>query len=254
MSPAEKLLFDHGIADPKDIDVEAIAYCVNAEVDYRSLSSCEAQIIGFRERAVIYVSKDLSFTRKRFSVGHELGHWHHHKGQSFVCRRDDIGRPLEDKSKNVERVADTYSANLLLPPFLVWPKLVKLGDLTLGGIADLAQQFSTSITATAICAMRMTKQPLLLIAHNLYGRKWQWPSVTFGGFRVREDLDPRSSAFSPALSGHRISISKKEPASYWFDRRHIEQFDVRVENIRTVEGETLTLMRALDPAMIEIYT
>jgi len=35
--------------------------------------------------------------------------------------------------------------------------------------------------------------------------------------------------------------------------RHGEQFDVRVQSFRTVEGEVLTLLRLLDPKMIEIY-
>jgi hypothetical protein len=52
---------------------------------------------------------------------------------------------------------------------------------------------------------------------------------------------------------NRIGAVKKEPASYWFDRRHVEQFDVRVQSVRTAEGEALTLLRILDAKMIEIY-
>jgi hypothetical protein len=53
---------------------------------------------------------------------------------------------------------------------------------------------------------------------------------------VREDIDLRSSA-TVALSGvNRIGAPKKESASYWFDRRHVEQFDVRVQSVRTAEG------------------
>jgi hypothetical protein len=49
------------------------------------------------------------------------------------------------------------------------------------------------------------------------------------------------------------TTAKKEPASYWSDRRHIEQFEVRVQSVRTIEGEALTLLRILDPKMIDIY-
>jgi hypothetical protein len=55
------------------------------------------------------------------------------------------------------------------------------------------------------------------------------------------------------FSGNRVSAARKEPANYWFDRRHIEQFDLRVQSVRTVEGEVLTLLRVLDPKMAEIY-
>jgi hypothetical protein len=140
-----------------------------------------------------------------------------------------------------------------LPPFLVTPRLERLGELTLASIAGLATAFRASVTATAVRAIRTTKQPLILVAHNLLGRTWQWPSVTAGGIRVRDDIDHRSSSFL-TLNGRMKRIeSRKEPAHYWFDRRHIEQFDVKVDSLQTVEGEVLSLVRILDPRMTEIY-
>jgi Zn-dependent peptidase ImmA (M78 family) len=250
---AEELLTELGISDPADIELEAIAHCVGVEVQYRRLASCEAQIIGYKDRAVVYVSPDTSPQRKRFSTGHELGHWHHHRGRSFVCRASDIGQPIDEKSRDAERQADAYSGDLILPPFMVRPRLERLGEISLGGIAELASQFRASITATAIRTVRMTRQPLILVAHNLLGRMWQWPSITAGQMRVRGDVDSRSSAFVSMMGGKKLSTARKEPANYWFDRRHIEQFDVRVESFRTVEGEVLTLLRVLAPRMTEIF-
>ncbi len=253
MRPAEELLAELGISDPADIDLVAIAHCVDVEVEYRPLANCEAQIVGYRDRAVVYVSPDARPHRRRFSTGHELGHWHHHRGQSFFCRSSDIGQPLDDRSRNAERQADAYSGDLILPPFMVAPRLERMGDISLDGIAYLAGQFNASVTATAIRTMRMTKQPLILVAHNLFGRNWQWPSITAGRMRVRDDLDSRSSAFIAMATGSKASAVRKEPANYWFDRRHVEQFDVRVQSFRTIEGEVLTLVRVLHPKMIEIY-
>lgn len=253
MRPAEELLTELGISDPVDIELEAIAHCVGVEVQYRRLASCEAQIIGFKDRAVVYVSLDTSPHRKRFSTGHELGHWHHHRGRSFVCRSSDIGNPIDEKSRDAERLADAYSGDLILPPFMVSSRLERLGEISLDGIAEMASQFKASVTAAAIRTMRMTRQPLILVAHNLLGRMWQWPSITAGRMRVRDDIDARSSAFVSMIGGNKASAVRKEPANYWFDRRHVEQFDVRVQSFRTVEGEVLTLLRVLDLKMIEIY-
>jgi hypothetical protein len=253
MRPAEQLLNELGIADPTDIELDAIAHCVGVEVQIRPLANCEAQIIGFRERALVYVSPKSSPHRRRFSTAHELGHWHHHKGRSFVCRSEDIGKPFDEKSRDAERLADVYAGDLILPPFMVAPRLERLGEITLEGICDLANTFSASVTATGIRTMRMTKEPLILVAHNLFGRTWQWPSVTAGRMRIRDDIDVRSSGFVSVLAGKRTSGAKKEPANYWFDRRHVEQFDVRVQSIKTAEGEVLTLLRVLDPKIIEIY-
>jgi len=81
----------------------------------------------------------------------------------------------------------------------------------------------------------------------------QWPSITAGGIRVRDDVGSRSSAFVSMVGGNKAAAVRKEPANYWFDRRHVEQFDVRVQSFRTNEGEVLTLVRLLDAKMIEIY-
>ena len=253
MRAAEELLTELGISDPADIELEAIAHCVGVEVHYRRLASCEAQMIGFKDRAVVYVSPDTSPQRKRFSTGHELGHWHHHRGRSFVCRSSDIGKPIDEKSRDAERQADAYSGDLILPPFMVGPRLGRLADISLDGIAELASQFEASLTATAIRTMRMTRQPLVLVAHNLLGRMWQWPSITAGRMRVRDDVDARSLAFSSMTGGSKGFAARKEPANYWFDRRYIEQFDLWVQSFRTVDGEVLTLLRVLDPKMIDIY-
>jgi Zn-dependent peptidase ImmA (M78 family) len=251
--PAEELLTELGISDPTDIELEAIAHCVGVEVNYRRLAGCEAQIIGYKDRAIVYVSPDTSPHRRRFSTGHELGHWHHHRGRSFVCRSSDIGKPIDEKSKDAERQADAYSGDLILPPFMVGPRLERLGEISVDAIAELASQFKASITATAIRVVRMTREPLILVAHNLLGRMWQWPTITAGRMRVRDDVDARSSAFVSMAGGNKASAVRKEPANYWFERRHVEQFDVKVQSFRTVEGEILTLLRVLDPKMIEIY-
>lgn len=253
MRPAEDLLTELGITEPQDIELEAIAHCVGVSVQYRRLVNCEAQIIGYKDRAVVYVKPDTPPYRRRFSTGHELGHWHHHRGQSFVCRPSDIGQPIDYKSRNAERQADAYAGDLILPPFMIEPRLERLGEITLGGIADLASEFKASVTATAIRVMRMTRQPLILVAHNLMERGWQWPSITAGRMRIRDDVDSRSSAFLTMTGGNKAAAIKKEPANFWFDRRHVEQFDVRVQSFRTAEGEVLTLLRILDPKMIDIY-
>jgi hypothetical protein len=252
LRPAEQLLVELGVSEAKEIDLLAIADCVGAQVLYRRLVGCEAQIVGFKNCAIIYVSDGARPNRKRFSTGHELGHWHHHRGQSFVCRSEDIGRPLDERSRNAERMADVYSADLILPPYLIKPKLL-IGEISLDAIVGLAHEFSASLAATGIRIMRMTREPLILIAQDLAGTKWQWPGITVRSLRVREDIDLRSSV-SVSLAGvNRVGPIKKEPASYWFDRRHIEQFDVRVQSVRTIEGEALTLLRIPDPKMIDIY-
>ncbi len=102
LSPAERLLQELGVTEPKEIDLEAIAYHVGARLRFRPLHGCEARIIGSGDRAIITVNSSSIPRRNRFSIAHELGHWHHHRGQCLVCRAEEY-RPRTASSP--ERVA-----------------------------------------------------------------------------------------------------------------------------------------------------
>ena len=80
MSAAEELLQDLGVTEPDEIDLEAIAFYAGARVRYRALDGCEARIVGTNDQAIISVGLHSPRRRQRFSIAHELGHWHHHRG------------------------------------------------------------------------------------------------------------------------------------------------------------------------------
>jgi Zn-dependent peptidase ImmA (M78 family) len=74
LSSAERLLHDLGITEPKEIDLEAIAFHAGARVRRQPLDGCEARIVGHGDRAIITVNARSSYRRNRFSIAHELGH------------------------------------------------------------------------------------------------------------------------------------------------------------------------------------
>ncbi|WP_236858334.1 ImmA/IrrE family metallo-endopeptidase [Cereibacter sphaeroides] len=41
------------------------------------------------DKAIITVNSRSPAARQRFSIAHELGHWHHHRGQCLMCRVED---------------------------------------------------------------------------------------------------------------------------------------------------------------------
>ena len=71
----EQVLAKLGISEPGDLDIEAIAYYCGATILYESLTGCEATILGNGKKAIITVNQDGHPGRRRFSAGHELGHW-----------------------------------------------------------------------------------------------------------------------------------------------------------------------------------
>ena len=73
VTPAERMLMDLGIAEPKDIDLDPIAWTRGAIVNYRPIDRCEATIVGSTSHAVISINSRSMPERRRFSLAHELG-------------------------------------------------------------------------------------------------------------------------------------------------------------------------------------
>ena len=108
------LLAELGITEPQEIDIEAIAQYCGATIVYERLEGSEARILGNGDRAIITVNSGSPLGRKRFSAGHELGHWMRDRGKvGFACSEEIM--VSEWGSINTERSANEYAAELLLP-------------------------------------------------------------------------------------------------------------------------------------------
>jgi hypothetical protein len=239
-----------GVTEPAEIDLEAIAYYVNARVRYRRLDGCEARIIGKDNEAIITVNAHSAPRRKRFSIAHELGHWHHHRGKCLACRVDEY-RPRDTLSP--ERAADAYAADLLMPYYLFRPLARQQGKLTFKVVTALADIFDTSKPATAIRLVESDCSPALVVCHGPSGRKWfaRAPSVPQKWF-PRNDLDADSFAFGVQFGDRPDDpIPRKIGADAWFDRWDAERFVVHEQTMRIGPGETLTLVLINDRKMLE---
>jgi len=107
------LLKELGVSEPREIDIEAIAQYCGATIVYERLEGSEARILGNNDRAIITVNSEAQVGRRRFSAGHELGHWMRDRGKvGFSCTEQVmIG---EWASVNTERAANEYAADLLI--------------------------------------------------------------------------------------------------------------------------------------------
>jgi len=255
-SEPEDILRDLGISDPAEIDIEAIAWYLGASVRIRPLHGCEALIVGTHNKAIITVNAASSIERRRFSIAHELGHWMRHRGRAQLCRAVDIGRTGEADTNDIalrEKVADRYAADLLMPRYLFRPAIAQIRHLTFAAINELARQFATSRTATAIRLIEADIFPALIVCHGLSGRKWfvRAPQVPNHWF-PREDLDPDGFAIA-VLYGEAgdCPMPRKVSAESWFDVAGAERFEVREQTIRVANNEILTLILIDDEEMLE---
>jgi hypothetical protein len=152
----------------------------------------------------------------------------------------------------VERVADAYAADLLMPRYLFHPMAAEVARPSFDLIGDLADRFDTSLTATAIRFIDMNTVPAILVCHGPAGRQWfkaakDVPSRWF----PRSDLDADSFAFGALFSDTVENRPRKIGAEAWFDRFDAEPYDITGHTVKTSKDELMTLLLLEDEEMLQ---
>lgn len=247
----EKILQNFGVESPKEIDIEAIAWELGARVKYKQLHSCEARIVGRDNRAVITVDINVIPRRQRFSIAHELGHWHHHRGRCLICRADEIGDARRSATDS-ERVADDYASDLLLPRYVLEPMLRGVARPTLKDIREIAEAFDTSLTATLIKTVETDRFPMLLICHSQKGRRWfrRAGSVPERWF-PKDELDHESCAFDLVFgSNSEEPFPRRIGADAWFDKPEAAEYEILEQSYALPNKQVCTVLTLIDPKML----
>ena len=254
LTPSEDLLQSLGITEPNEIDLEAIAYYQGAEVKYRHLDGCEARISGVGNKAIISISDSgISRRRQRFSIGHELGHWCYHRGKSFACRKQDIGNyNAASATGEAERLADYYSANLILPLYMFKPIARQYGKHTFNTIFSIANLFEVSKTCTAIRYAEHSHVPSILVCYNQNGRKWfKRHQDVSGKLFPNKQLDHDSTVFDVLYGDRTTSSQTIATGDTWFNWYRADRYEVWEESVKMPNGEVLVLLTWRNEAMLE---
>ena len=245
MSPgeqAESLIDELAIRDPKDLDVEAIAFDAGMVVVYRELDGCAASLIGVGNRAIATIRRSSSRGRDRFSIGHELGHWTMHRGRSFVCRVDDIGENLAANTE-VEKAADVFAAHLLMPGTLFKPATKDILHPKFSDLENLGRTFQTSLLATALRLVRLDIYPIVLASYTTGGLRWtlRSPSVP-SRWWLKPGLDADSFAYDLIHRGRQSDGVGKQSAEAWFNNDDASHFEVVEECLPYGSDQALVLI------------
>jgi len=241
---AEKLLMSLGIAEPGEIDLEAIAMHCNAVVRYQKLEGCEARIVGSRDQAIITVDSNSDSRRKRFSIGHELGHWHYHRGKCLDCRGEDIRNGSMKNRNGLEKTANRFAADLLLPLYLFQPISDQIQKANFDAISKIAMSFDVSLMATAIRYVEYGLLPTILVyydqnCHRLwFVRNDAIPESLF----PRQVLNKYSGAFEVLVGKDNRTRRLDCSADIWFDSWGAEKFLLQEETVRVGQNGVLTLL------------
>ena len=239
---AEALIAEFCISDPRDLDVEAIALDAGVEIEYETLTGCEATLVGLGDYAIATIKPSTVRGRERFSIAHELGHWSLHRGKSFRCRMDD---PDENLSSNKvhEKEADAFAAHLLMPAPLFQPAVKALGNPGFRELDGLAQTFDTSLLATCIRLADINTLPVILACYTAKGLRWHKAASDIPKrWWLHNQLDDDSFAYELLNSGKQTLGGRKQPAEVWFENDDADQYEVVEHCMPSKSGEALVLI------------
>jgi hypothetical protein len=243
---AESIIDGLAICSPKDIDAEAIAFDAGMQVRFRRLDGCAATLVGVKDRAIATISPSGNNGRDRFSIGHELGHWSMHRGQSFYCRAENFGNYTQaDRTK--EKQADEFSSHLLMPTSLLKPAIGTLRVLSLRDLESIAVDFSTSTAATAFRVTLLNTFPVILCCYSAAGREWSLRAAMVPSrWKLKPTLDESTFAYDFVNKGSSACDSGKQSAEAWFENADSDRHEVREECIPYRPGKALVLLYLSD--------
>lgn len=212
-----------GVTDPGDIDLDAIAAELNAEIVFEDLEGATARVIQIGDRARIVVStRILDVGAIRFSIAHEIGHL---MCKHYVANGSTPGNvferlcsPLHDDSTATEREADVFAAELLMPRPLIMP-LCAVHPFTLEPVRAIANSFGTSVMASAMRYVELTSERCAVVVVK-HGRvQWAKKSASFTAWIPKRSVVPGSAAFDYFERGSIDEASRVVPAATWLSRR-----------------------------------
>lgn len=248
----EDLLLTLGISNPTEIDVEAIAAACNARVQYRPLSGCEATILGVEDKAIITVNKNSHPARKRFSVGHELGHWCNDRGKvaSHSCDENALTRAWSPRDP--EYRANQFAAELLLPRFML-REVLSEKSVTFDSVREIKEKYSTSLTATAIRMVQVGEYPSMVLLVGRSGVRWHIrnPSVP-RAFFVEQNISAETGAYQilSGNAGHKSEVIETLPSDHWYNVRMEGRYDIVENSLKLSNDLVLTLLWWEDESQI----
>lgn len=165
----------------------------------------------------IVIRKSIRETgRKKFTLAHEIGHFllPGHDEADLVCAKSDIGN-WGDGSKAIEREADEFAAELLMPAALV-QRIIASATPSLELIQKIAQRFHTSLSAAAwrYCDLAMER---CAIVWSRQGRiDWSKRSEAFALLLRKGAVLQEGTLAARALAGLSIPKQPQEvPSDLW---------------------------------------
>jgi len=201
---AIQLSLELGFTDPTIYRLEDLALLQNIIIKEEELDGYEARLIQKEDIGLITIdSRTTLESRRRFSIAHEMGHFHLHKAKNpaFFCTE----KMFYDWYKNnqLESEANAFAAEFLMPKGLFRKECGnQLPSFDL--ISSLSDRFITSMTSCCIRYVEIGPYPSALFATVDGYVKWIRKSHDFNYWTIQvgsevSDLSCAGEYFSDGI-------------------------------------------------------
>lgn len=205
----------------------------------------------------IFVNPKARKERKRFTVAHELGHFVLHRTMqtTFNCDKESVYTGI-DSLKQVEREADDFAGNLLMPGDMLRDRIGgKRIDFHLLGA--LAKEFGVSLEAMCIRLVKYTEERVALVYWDHGFEKYQWRSAEARKtcVRLKRTGDPQEPLPGTVAADDEIAQEwdgVDMPASAWCSS---EEADIRLRELKHTytDGNRVLSLLMLESAPPRTY-
>lgn len=212
---AKEIIETLQIRYPSEISIRDIAMERGAYVRERALEGSEGRLARKGARGIITVNEWIPEEgRKRFAVAHELGHFElHTDSQLILCTEEDMYVWNETEEQELE--ANEFAANILMPEE-IFKCYLKNEAPNMETVKELAQEFRTTLTATALRYVNISQEPCAVVVCKDGYIKWYKKSGSFNHHvRVKEKLSPNTYAFYFYEDGDLPMRPETVPAAAW---------------------------------------
>lgn len=193
----------------------------------------------------------------RFSVAHEIGHYRlqGHLDAILDANGQHVSSVGFRSDEHHEKEADHFAAALLMPTILFTASIKRAGD-GLKAIETLADEYETSLEATAIRYAQLSRDPVAVIRSEGRTINYAFMSEALKDFpdldwiRKKTPLPPSSvtATFNANKANieHAERTSGKSDLQDWFDSPHSQQVVEEVIGLGNY-GKTITVLTGMEP-------
>lgn len=180
LAEASRIWNLYGFKAPEEMVLEDLAMAMNIFVVDARLDSAAARLVRKGDYGLIRVSDQLRYSgQRRFAIAHEIGHFQLHKKVSQLLACTEVDMQASYRSSPYEIEASIFAGALLMPTEVF---RVRVGRQVPRAkvIKDLAQQFDTSLTATALRYVETSKDYVAFVVSEKGKIRWWRASESFG--------------------------------------------------------------------------